>query len=305
VSGFGCQVESNPLYSLTPGTYNETAIKRENEVNIKPIISAFADESSGVFDEQLQAVKRNEITHIELRNFDETNVNKTDISTIREIKRRADDAGVVFSAVGSGLGKCKIDDDIEQQKELCKQLIEFAHVLETPYIRMFSFRIPQDQKAADYRDQVMDKMGALVEVASGSGVMLAHENESHIYGETAAGCLDLYKAFYSTGVLKGVFDFANFIQAGEKPLEDCWPLLKPYTEYFHIKDALLADGAVVPAGQGDGHIKEILTDAIAGGFDSYLTLEPHLWPKRFGGTDEYRFDLAASALKDLLATILS
>jgi len=272
-------------------------------MNTELIISAFADESSSVFDEQLQAVKRNGITHIELRQFDDTNVNKTTLETIREVKRRADDAGVRFSAVGSGLGKCEVGDDIEPQQVLCKRLIEIALILETPYIRMFSFRIPQEQPAETFRQQVIDKMGALVEAARGTGVMLAHENEKHIYGETAERCLDLYETFHSTGVLKGVFDFANFIQAGQKPLTDCWPLLKNHTEYFHIKDALLEDGAVVPAGKGDGSIKEILGEAIGQGFCSFLTLEPHLWPKRFGGTSESRFDLAANALKALLHAI--
>lgn len=270
-----------------------------------PILSAFADESSEDFDAQLDAVKRNGITHIELRKVDGTPVRNQGLATIRDLKKRADDAGVRFSAVGSGLGKCAIDDDMQAQVETCRHLIDIAHILETPYIRMFSFRLPREQPPETFRRQVIDGLGALVEAADGSGVMLAHENESHIYGETAERCLDLYETFYDTRVFKGIFDFANFIQAGQNPLTDCWPLLKNYTEYFHIKDARLEDGRVVPPGQGDGGLAAILGEAIANGFHSFLTLEPHLWPKFYGGTAEIRFDLAAEALKDLLSGLES
>jgi len=61
---------------------------------------------------------------------------------------------------------------------------------------------------------------------------------------------------------RAVFDFANFVQAGEDPLAN-WPLLKPYTVHIHIKDALQGSGKVVPAGEGDGHIAAIIKDACA------------------------------------------
>ena len=53
-------------------------------------------------------------------------------------------------------------------------------------------------------------------------------------------------------------------------------MLKPYTAHFHIKDVALATGTIVPAGQGDGHIGEILRDAYAAGYRGFLSIEPHL-----------------------------
>lgn len=265
-----------------------------------PILSAFADESSQNFAGQLDAVLRNGITHIELRDVDGIPVHKQSLEAIRLIKKQADDTGVKFSAVGSALGKCGLDDDMTAQIEMCRHLMDAARILETPYIRMFSFRIPKERAPEDCRQQVIDQLGTLVEIVQGSGVILAHENENCIYGETAERCLHLHQAFEQSAVFKGIFDFANFVQAGERPAIDCWPLLKHHTEYFHIKDARLEDKRVVPAGQGDGAIKDILTDAIANGFNSFLTLEPHLWPRFFGGTSESRFDLAADALKEVL-----
>lgn len=75
---------------------------------------------------------------------------------------------------------------------------------------------------------------------------------------------------------KSRFDFANFVQAKENTLE-AYKDLKEYIAYIHVKDALLADGKVVPAGYGDGHVAEILKDLLANGFDGFLSLEPHLF----------------------------
>jgi len=268
----------------------------------RPRLGAFADESSQDFEAQLDAVRRNRITHIELRMVADVPVHKQDLETIRAFKQRADDAGVGFSAVGSGLGKAPLAA-IDDQVVVCRHLVDIARILETPYIRMFSFHLPEGMLAEQCRQQVIDNLGALVEVVQGSGVMLAHENEKKIYGETAGCCLDLYRTFYGTGCFKGIFDFANFIQAGQDPLTECWPLLKEFTEYFHIKDARLADGRVVPPGEGDGHLAVILAEAIRNGFCSFLTLEPHLSPKEYGGTSATRFDLAATALHALLEGI--
>jgi sugar phosphate isomerase/epimerase len=46
--------------------------------------------------------------------------------------------------------------------------------------------------------------------------------------------------------------------------------------YVHIKDAVLDDGHVVPAGQGDGQVRELLIRLRDAGYQGVLALEPHL-----------------------------
>jgi sugar phosphate isomerase/epimerase len=94
------------------------------------------------------------------------------------------------------------------------------------------------------------------------------------------------------------FDFANFVQAGEKPLDN-WPGLKPYTAHIHVKDALFKDGKVVPAGEGDGQLEPILKDAYASGYRGFLSLEPHLAAamQSSGFSGPQLFKTAADALK--------
>jgi sugar phosphate isomerase/epimerase len=100
------------------------------------------------------------------------------------------------------------------------------------------------------------------------------------------------------------FDFANFVQAKEKPLDN-WPALKPFTAHIHIKDAMLADGSVVPAGKGDGQLGPILKDAYASGYRGFLSLEPHLAAHgQFSGFSGPKlFKVAADALKELCRKI--
>ncbi len=152
-------------------------------------------------------------------------------------------------------------------------------------------------------------MGALIEAAKGSEIALCHENEKGIYGDIAPRCLELHKTFPE---LKCVFDPANFIQCGQETFE-AWEMLKPYVHYLHIKDAL-ADGTVVPAGHGIGHLSEILGDFLSVPGKS-VTVEPHL--KVFAGfaelekgegklddfsypTNDMAFDAACNALREII-----
>ena len=75
--------------------------------------------------------------------------------------------------------------------------------------------------------------------------------------------------------------------------------------YFHIKDAMRADGKVVPAGKGDGDVKRILSEAYKSGYDNFLTLEPHLSvaEANYGKTSPDLFATAVTALKTILNDI--
>ena len=60
-------------------------------------------------------------------------------------------------------------------------------------------------------------------------------------------------------------------------------MLRPYVEYVHVKDALMATGHVVPAGEGDGEIPETLRALEADGFDGFFSMEPHLGTSHLAG----------------------
>ncbi|MBE0696465.1 MAG: sugar phosphate isomerase/epimerase [Anaerolineaceae bacterium] len=267
-------------------------------------ISAFADEIGDDLDFQISQLKANGVGWIELRGVWGKNVMALSPAEIREVKLRASDAGIGFSAVGSPLGKFPLDGDFSVQIEGVKKALEFAQILEAPYIRMFSFWIPDGENPATHRPQVIDWLGQLIAQASTTPIVLAHENEKGIYGDTGERCLDLYSSLSSPS-FTGIFDFANFVQCGEKPYRDCWQKLRPFITYFHVKDALLDSGKVVPAGQGDGDVAKILSEAFQAGFDNFLTLEPHLSVAEtsYGRTTPELFGTASKALFEILNQI--
>ena len=117
-------------------------------------------------------------------------------------------------------------------------------------------------------------MSLIIEAARGSGIICCHENEKDIYGDTPLRVLDLLKTFSKD--LKGIFDSANFIQCNVKDIVEAFKLLYPYTQYMHIKDARLSDGAVLPSGYGDGKIAELVNLFSQKEGNRFLTLEPHL-----------------------------
>lgn len=234
-------------------------------------IYAFADEASPNITEQITALKRNHLDGIEMRNVDGVNVSDITIEKAKEVKHLLDENGLITWSVGSPIGKIDIEkDDFNAHIEKLKHTLEIGEILEAENLRMFSFYIPKDKKASDYKDEVIERLGIMYDTAKNYKVSLRHENEKGIYGDIPERCLDIHKALPG---LKGIFDPANFVQCGADTLK-AWDMLKDYIYYMHIKDAK-ADGKVVPAGYGNGNVKEIVTSFIAGGGNAF-TIEPHL-----------------------------
>ncbi len=238
------------------------------------ILSGFSDEIAPELDLQLAAIREWGLSHIELRAADGVNVSDFSTEKVKEVKNKLAGAGVSVSSIGSPIGKIGIEEDFAPHLEKLKRTLEIQKELGAPYLRMFSFYIPQGRAPEDFREEVLDRVGRMVEEAGRWDSVLLHENEKGIYGDSAPRCKELLEAFYGPH-FKAVFDFANFVQVGQQTLP-AYELLKPYVEYVHVKDAQWGTGAVVPAGQGDGHVKDILTDLIGGGWKGFLSLEPHL-----------------------------
>lgn len=235
----------------------------------KFILSAFADEYDADFETQLAALQLFGIKYIELRFVDGINVADLSDGQIDRVKTLLDEYEIKVSAIGSPLGKIALDSDLESHFEKAKRVFRTANTLGVQNVRCFSFYPPAGKAIADCREEVLTQMGKLLDLAECYGVILCHENEAGIYGESPERCLDLLRHF--GGRLKAVFDMGNFVLNGYDPMA-ALTLLQPYIQYFHIKDALYA-GAIVPAGKGEACIAQILAFYPA---DAVVTLEPHL-----------------------------
>ena len=239
----------------------------------KIIISAFADEYSDNFEEQLQGLNKLGITHIEIRHVNKKNISVLTKEEVLEVKELLDKYGIKVSAIGSPLGKIKLDGDMDGHIETAKRVYEYANILGAKFVRMFSFYAPAGKNILDMKDEAFAAVGRLIEATREYGVVLCHENEAKIYGDIPARCRELLDFFPD---LACVYDMGNFVLEGVDPYPEAYRLLKDRIAYFHIKDALAA-GAIVPPGCGEAKIGEILAEhkEYADG-DFFVSLEPHL-----------------------------
>ena len=280
-------------------------------MNEKIIISAFSDEYAVSFDEQLAGMKHLGISHIELRFVDGKSVAALTEADVTYVKEKLNEYGIAVSAIGSPIGKIRLDDDVEEHLRTADRLCAMAKDLGADKMRVFSFYAPEGKNIADMKDEVFAMLERLIAIADKYGVTLCHENEAKIYGDIPERCLELMEHF--GGKLGCVFDMGNFALDGIDAVR-AYSMLRPYIIYFHIKDAL-SKGAIVPPGCGEAQIGQILAmhdnEACA---PFFITLEPHLQtfdglhaltdrgfdnPYKFEN-ERVAFETALSSLKEII-----
>lgn len=277
------------------------------------VFSAFADEAGVELDEQIKALLDNGIRYLEPRFIGGKGILDLTDEELYEVKARLDECGIKVNSLGSPIGKYPITEPFEIHFEKFKRALEVAKILDTKNIRMFSFYIPEGEPARNYSDEVVRRMTLMVEEAARHGIRLNHENESKIFGqnpEEVSYLLDNIDGLY------GVFDAANYRNHNCDVIAGIEATLKRFG-YMHIKDAIYEPNMIVPAGEGEGRIAEVI-DIINKNVDGevVLTLEPHLHifkafkeidthelkNKYVFNTNREAFDFATKALEALLTS---
>ena len=264
-------------------------------------LSGFIDEISPDFTEQCRVASGLGLGYAEVRSAWDTNILDLKPEQLTRMKEILAAHDMRVSSIGSPIGKIFIDEEFPPHLDRMRHAAEVAHFFEAPYIRIFSFFLRPGADPAAYREEVIDRMRALTRVAEEADLILLHENEKEIYGDVPARCLDIVRSVGSPH-LRLAWDPANFVQVGVRPYTEGYAALRPHTEYIQIKDALLADGTVVPAGEGDGEVLQTIRALRHDGFDGFFSLEPHLalghTTGGFSGGDQ--FSRAWQAFTDLL-----
>lgn len=277
---------------------------------IKVSLCAFADEASASLDGQIAALKRNAVAFLEIRGVDGKNVSELSEKEIKEVAARLSDAGIRTFSIGSPIGKIRLDEDFEAHLDTFKRLCEYSVILGATRMRIFSF-YAAEKKRFD-TDAVFTRLMRICDAAP-SELVLCHENEKSIFGDTPERCVEIFSALPR---LKAVFDPANFVQCGVDTLK-AWDTLHTFVDYIHIKDAL-RDGSIVPAGNGEGNVLSIISSYLAQGGE-FITCEPHL--QSFSGlsdlehgektkiadcslSNDEAFDLGVSSTKAIIEKII-
>ena len=238
-------------------------------------ISGFSDEIESAVDKQFEVLNKLGICYFEPRGINGKNISKLTDEEISDLKEKMSSNGIKVSSIGSPVGKIKLTDDFEPHFERFMRVVEIAVALEAKYIRIFSFyHDGGDTWTDEERKEVLERLERMIAYAREKNVVLLHENEKNIYGDTVDRCVDLMKELYCDH-FKAVFDPANFVQC-KQDTKYAYEVLKDYIEYMHIKDARFEDGRVVPSGSGDGNVEYVLGRLFDNGYNGYLSIEPHI-----------------------------
>lgn len=238
-------------------------------------ISGFSDEISYKLDDQIKTLTELNQHFMCPRQLDNKSIADYSVEEFKAlIMPKLQKANIKFSSLGSPIGKVDVYDEEGYKRQLKQlaELIKIAELMNCKYIRTFSFFIGDGDYDKAF-DTVVEKVKGFLKLVQGHDVVLLHENEKKIYGDTPERELKLYKAI-DNPQYQLCYDASNFIQCGVDPYE-AYLAVKPYAVYYHMKDCI--KGVEVPLGVGDGQIEKIVCDLVKCGYDGFLTLEPHTW----------------------------
>ena len=269
-------------------------------------LSAFGDEIAPDLDEQLRTLVDLGVYGLDLRGAWGTNVLYMDDEMVARVAGLCAGYGVEVACLGSPIGKSPIAEPIDVEMGNLSRIFQVGDAVGCRNVRLFSFYPPDtsnNQLYDQYVDAAVERLGRLTRMAEEAEFVLLLENEKGIVTDTLARSEAVIKAIDSPN-LRFAWDSANFIQVGEEQVvARGWPMLGEMIGYVHIKDAVLSDGHVVPAGEGDGQLPLLLSKLKAHDYQGVLALEPHLkiagHSTGFSGADGMR--IAVTALRKVMA----
>jgi len=264
-------------------------------------ISAFGDEIADDFEAQLKYLSELNIGMIDVRGAWGVNCSMFTDEHIDKINALLEQYGIKVACMGSPIGKSPIQEDISMESDRLCFIAGVAKKLGTKNIRMFSF-YPEGDVTPEVMQDAIQRLQTLTDIAEELDVQLLLENEKELVGDLPERCLEILKTIDSPRI-RLIWDPANFVQCGaENQVDEWWDELSPYIAYIHVKDALLSDGTVKPAGEGDGQLLELLQKLHETGYDGVLSLEPHLAiaGHSSGFSGEEGMKVAVTALRKLM-----
>jgi sugar phosphate isomerase/epimerase len=243
-------------------------------------LSGIADEAGADLATQIRAHRVLGWTYIDLRNIDGAQFTTLDEAAFEDVCGQLTAAGLKVSSFASGIANwaCRIDDPFEQSTRTLQHAIPRMHRLGCRYLRTMSY--PNAGLVDDaWRDEAVRRMKILGAMAADAGIVITVENCDGWASTSPANYARFFELVGSPAV-KAVYDTGNPASHGHTNTWDWYLAAKPHIAYVHIKDHTGPHeghkGEHVMAGEGIGCVAETLRDLAAGGFDGFVSIEPHL-----------------------------
>ena len=272
----------------------------------------FTDEISLDFEEAVKTCAELHVRYIEPRAIWDTDINTIDLEGARKMKLILDRHGVKVGIIGSGFGKCRIDDDSEWERHLkiLERQFKFCDLFGTRKIRCFPFYYPdgtnwqiERPSVEDYLDRIVEKLKTPCKMAEREGIILSLETEPSTF---SGSCLEVRTIADAAGsdALSCCWDIANSWHFGTVAYPDGYELVRGAVTHVHVKDIKLdPQDLTKPVGTthidlGDIPYHDIFGALISDGYDGLASIETHLF---FGMADRFRWlkPATVSALRNL------
>jgi sugar phosphate isomerase/epimerase len=253
--------------------------------------SGIGDEAANRIEDQIRAIQALGWSNLEARNVEVPGFPKGNIHDIPDaafdiLVEKVNAAGIKINCFGSAIGNWgkKIDESFESSLAETRRAIPRMQRLGTKFVRIMSFAVrkEEDQMAQER----FHRLREVTKMFLDAGIQPVHENCMNYGGMGWPFTLELLQ---NVPGLKLVFDTANPVFNEDRSKPQPWRKQDPWEFYEHVKDHVVHvhvkdarwndaknDADYTMPGEGDGKVREILTDLIASGYSGGISIEPHL-----------------------------
>ena len=261
--------------------------------------TGFADEAAVTLSGQIEATLKLGWRNIECRSIDNVNIHDLPEDKFEQVCSELSASGISVNCFGSTVANWQraVFDESgwELSREQLKRALKRMQKLDCKLIRGMSFLGAYDRASAfdpEVEAWVFPRVRELVKMCEDSGVMYGHENCRNYGGMSSKHTLKLIEAVNSPNFTL-IFDTGNPVsntdyQTGrdEGKKQNSWQFysdVREFISYVHIKDGRMVqdeNGSMKAVytfpGEGDGCVREIVSDLIARGYDGGFSIEPHM-----------------------------
>lgn len=253
--------------------------------------TGIGDEAGNLIETQIRALQtlgwnQLEARNVEVAGFPKANLHEIPDAAFDIAAGKLRDAGIQVCCFGSTIanwGK-KIDDPNEPSLAEARRAAARMQKLGTKMVRIMSYAVRGEEDQLE--GERFRKLREIVKIFADAGLQAVHENCMNYGGMGWPFTLRLLEEVPG---LKLVFDTANPVFNLDRskpkpwPRQDPWEFyghVRPHVVHVHIKDATWNpaknDADYNYPGEGQGKVRPILKDLLAGGYAGGISIEPHV-----------------------------
>jgi sugar phosphate isomerase/epimerase len=252
-------------------------------------LTGFADEAAPDLAGQIRATKELGWRNIESRAIDGTNIHDLSDDDFDKACAQLEEAGIEINCFGSTITNWakQVNEPFDTSLEEARRAIPRMKRLGTKLVRVMSFAVLEDREPDDQMEEErFRRLRELQKMFSDEGLTMVHENCMNYGGMSWSHTLRMIE---NVPGLKLVFDTGNPVTLPDRSKPKPWlrqsswefyTNVKEHVAYIHIKDAIWDEAkqnaTFTYPGEGQGDVRRIMADAIAGGYDGGVSIEPHL-----------------------------